>query len=182
MKKRLLWYWKCDRLGPDIPLTHFFLYYPKLGRWICKKKFKFFGDNSEFRPFAYAHCCSKISIGENVIIHPGTILSADPQKNGNIIIETDVSIGSGVHIYVANHRYHIPKIPIKFQGYYSAKEVHISSGAWIGSNSILLPGITIGKNAVVGAGSIITRSVEPYTIVAGNPAKLIRRITRNLSE
>jgi acetyltransferase-like isoleucine patch superfamily enzyme len=52
----------------------------------------------------------------------------------------------------------------------------VRQGASIGSGTAILCGITIGNNAIVGAGSVVTKNVEPYTIVAGNPAKLIRRI------
>lgn len=176
MLKRLIWYWKCDRLGPDIPLTHLFLYYPTLNRWICRRKFKHFGKKSDFRPFAFAHSCSKISIGRNVTIHPGSVLSADPQVNGNIIIEDDVASGSNVHLYAVNHRYDRTDLPVKKQGYYPAEEVRICSGAWIGANVTVLAGVTIGRNAVVGAGSVVTRDVAAGTVVAGNPAKLLKRL------
>ena len=178
MLKRLLWWINCDRLGPDIPLTHFLLFFPKLNNWICRKKFKYFGKNSEFRPYAYAICSSKISIGSNVIIRPGTMIFADTEENGNVIIEDDVLIGAGVHFYVNNHRYDNPVLPISKQGYYESKEIHVKKGAWIGANSIILLGVTIGKNAVVGAGSIVTKDVEPSTIVCGNPAKEIKKISK----
>lgn len=176
MFRRLLWFWTCDRLGPDVPLTHLFLYFPNTARWICKRRFRFFGENAEFRPFAYAHSPSKISIGRNVIIHSETVLSGDPQENGTITIEDDVAMGTGVHIYVANHRYDRIDIPVKYQGYYPAKPVCICQGAWIGANVIILPGVTIGQNSVVGAGAVVTKDVEPHTIVGGNPAKLIKNI------
>ena len=54
--------------------------------------------------------------------------------------------------------------------------VIIEDDVWIGCRAILLPGVTIGANSVVAAGSVVTRNVEPHTLVAGNPAKLIRRI------
>lgn len=57
-----------------------------------------------------------------------------------------------------------------------SKPVHIGKRAWIGAGATILPGVTIGDNAVVGAGSVVTKDVEPDTIVAGNPARLIRRI------
>ena len=176
MLKRLLWYITCDRLGPDIPLTHFLLFFPRLNHWICKKKFKHFGENSEFRPFAYAVCTSKISIGSNVTIRPGTMIFADDEDQGNVIIEDDVLISSGVHFYVNNHRYDDPSLPISEQGYYESKEIRIQKGAWIGANSIILLGVTIGRNAVVGAGSVVTKDVEAYSVVGGVPAKEIKKI------
>jgi len=56
------------------------------------------------------------------------------------------------------------------------KSVKIEDGAWIGLNSIILKGVTIGEGAVVGAGSVVTKNVEPYTVVAGNPARFIKKI------
>jgi acetyltransferase-like isoleucine patch superfamily enzyme len=56
------------------------------------------------------------------------------------------------------------------------KQVTIQSKAWIGFNAIILKGVTIGEGAIVGAGSVVTKDVPPYTIVAGNPARLIREI------
>lgn len=54
------------------------------------------------------------------------------------------------------------------------KEVNINHGAWIGSNSIILPGVDIGEFSVVGAGSVVTKKTEPYGVYAGNPARLIK--------
>lgn len=175
MIKRLKWYWNTDRLGPDILSTHFLLYFKRTARWICQKKFKKFGSGSEFRPYAYANCTYNISIGENVIIRPGTMLYADDTDKGQIFIEDNIGIGAGVHVYVNNHRHDIAGVPIKYQGYYPSMPVTIREGSWIGAGAIILPGVTIGKNAVVGAGSIVTHSVGPYSKVAGNPARVINR-------
>jgi acetyltransferase-like isoleucine patch superfamily enzyme len=174
--RRLWWFWKADRLGPDIPVTHFLLYFPKLARWICRKKFRHFGEGSEFRPHAFADYTNKISIGNNVVIRPGTFLFADEMPEGTITIEDDIGMGGGVHIYVTKHRFDLIGVPIKYQGYYQSKPVRICKGSWIGANSVILLGVTIGENAVVGAGAVVTKDVEPYTVVAGNPARVIRRI------
>lgn len=58
----------------------------------------------------------------------------------------------------------------------SGKPINIGEDCWLGGSVIVLPGITIGKGSTVGAGSVVTKDVEPYTVVAGNPARLIRRI------
>jgi len=174
MLKRLYWFITCDRLGPDIFPTHFLLFFPRLNRWICKKKFKAFGEGSEFRSYAYAICTFNISIGKNVVIRPNTMLFADETPDGRIIIEDDVAIGAGVHCYVNNHAFDNVDIPIKDQGYYPSKPVRICCGAWVGACAVILPGVTIGRNAVVGAGAIVTRDVDPYTVVAGNPATIIK--------
>ena len=55
-------------------------------------------------------------------------------------------------------------------------DIIIEEDAWIGAGTIILPGIHIGKGAIIGAGSVVTKDVEPYTIVAGNPARIIRKV------
>lgn len=167
-----------DRLGPDCPFTHWKLHFKSSMRKICSDKFKVFSATSEFRAGAYAITCSKISIGERVIIRPNTMLFADPREGvqGSIIIEDDVMIGSGVHIYVANHRYELENKNIIDQGHYEAKDIVLKEGCWIGANSIILAGITIGKNAVVGAGSVVTKDVPSRVVSAGNPANIVRQL------
>ena len=105
------------------------------------------------------------------------MLFADPRSDGaGITLEDDVLIGSGVHIYVNNHSFSNPDLPILLQGQTNSGPVILKKGCWIGANSIILPGVTIGNNAVVGAGSVVTKNVEEKTVIAGNPAKLIKRI------
>ena len=169
-----------DRLGPDCIFTHWRLFFKKSMIKLCKKKFARFGDGAEFRPYAYAIVTSKIFIGKSVIIRPNTMLFAYPsqEKEGSIYIEDDVMIGSGVHIYVANHRFDLNDKNIIKQGHSKPKSVYIKEGAWIGANSIILPGVTIGKNSVVGAGSVVTKSFPDRVLVAGNPAKIIKYLDK----
>jgi len=166
-----------DRLGPDIPWTHWRLHVKSSMIRLCRAKFKVFGEGAEFRPGAYAICCSKISLGKRVVVRPGCMLFADPREGGaGIFIEDDVMLGSGVHIYVANHRFDNPQIPIINQGHYPSQSVRLESGCWLGALSIIMPGVTVGRNAVVSAGSVVTRDVPAGTVVAGIPARQIRII------
>lgn len=174
-------FWRdADRIGPDIILTHWRLYFKTTMKKLCQKKFKKFSDSAEFRPGAYAETCSKIMIGDNVVIRPGTFLFADPTKGGGgIVIEDNVLIGPGVHFYTNNHKFSETTKPIMDQGYPPPRKgdsIFIHQGSWIGAAVIVLPGVTIGRNAVVGAGSVVTRNVEACTVVAGNPARLIRQL------
>lgn len=166
----------CDRIGPDILLTHWRLHFPTLMRALCEKKFGSFGENSEFRPGAYAITCSKISIGARVVIRPQTMLFADPRAAvaGKILIEDDVLIGAGVHVYTANHNFSNPALPIAVQGHNDARDVILRTGSWIGAHAVILPGVEVGPGAVVGAGSVVTRSVPQECVAAGNPARVIR--------
>jgi len=103
------------------------------------------------------------------------MIFADETENGTVSIGDDVLLGAGVQFHVSNHRYDNVALPISEQGYSKAKEIRVHNGAWIGTNSILL-GVTIGRNAVVGAGSVVTKDVEAYSVVGGVPAKEIKKI------
>jgi len=67
--------------------------------------------------------------------------------------------------------------PRRLEGGGPARPIRIGRAAWIGFDSCVLPGVTVGEGAVVGARSVVTSDVEPFTIVAGNPARLVRRLT-----
>jgi acetyltransferase-like isoleucine patch superfamily enzyme len=180
MRDRLKFWGGADRIGPDIPLTHWRLHFKSTMRRLCTEKFLNFGVDAEFRAGAYAVCCSKISLGNRVVIRPGCMLFADPRNIGaSIVIENDVMLGSGVHIYVHNHRFDDPSMPVIDQGYHQSKPVLLEQGSWIGAGAIILPGVTIGRNAVVGAGSVVTRDVPACTVAAGNPAKVLRKIGKD---
>jgi len=112
---------------------------------------------------------SKLIIGNNVSVNRGCILHA----GGEIEIGNDVLIGPGVIIYSQNHSYRDLSKKIINQGY-NTKKVNIDSNVWIAANAIILPGVTIGEGAVVAAGSVVTKDVEPNTIVGGNPAIFIK--------
>ncbi|WP_312922329.1 acyltransferase [Stutzerimonas nitrititolerans] len=164
-----------DRLGPDIPFTHWKLYFKSKMVNLCKEKFLNFGDNSEFRAGAYADACSKIHIGSNVVIRPGSFIFAEPSgEKGRIIIEDNVLIGSGVHIYASNHAFEDSSTDIFYQGQQEGRCVFLRKGCWIGANAIILPGVTIGKNSVVGAGSVVTKDVPDFSVAVGNPARVIK--------
>lgn len=96
----------------------------------------------------------------------------------SIKIEDDVMMGSGVHIYVNNHRYGDSDVSLIDQGYFPDEQVILKKGCWIGANAIILPGITIGENAVIGAGSVVTKSIPAYAIAVGSPAKVIKKGAR----
>lgn len=174
--KRIKFWNTADRIGPDIPTTHFDLYFKGRMRKLCKKKFLYFGDDADFRPGAYAIACSKISIGKRVVIRPTTMLFAEPiYDGGEIDIEDDVLLGSGVHIYTSNHKFDDPEKLIIDQGW-SVEKVCLKRGCWIGANVIILPGVTIGESSVIGAGSIVTKSIPDRVFAAGNPARIIRNL------
>jgi acetyltransferase-like isoleucine patch superfamily enzyme len=171
-------YWKnADRIGPDILYTHWRLHFKTTMLKLCKQKFKYFADSAELRPGAYAICCSKISIGSRVVIRPNTMLFADDSVNGAGITICDyVLMGSGFHLYTDGHKFDNPIVPIINQGYGESGEIILEKGCWIGANVTILPGIIIGRNSVIGAGSVVTKSIPERVVAVGNPAKIIKRL------
>jgi maltose O-acetyltransferase len=81
--------------------------------------------------------------------------------------------GPAVQVYTAAH---LLQAEGRIQGLEIAKPILIEDNVWIGGGAILLPGVTIGRNAVVGAGAVVPKDVQANTVVAGNPAKVIRVI------
>lgn len=107
-------------------------------------------------------------IGDNTRVGIGNTII------GPVAIGNKVNIAQHVLISGINHNYEDITSPIADQGI-TATPVTIADNVWIGANAVILPGINIGTHAVVGAGSVVTKDVEPYTVVAGNPARVIKR-------
>ena len=104
-----------------------------------------------------------IEIGEDTIIGEGAVLDG----RGKLIIGSHVDIASEVMIYNSEHDVNDPNFNPKIE------EVIIQDYVFIGPRAIILPGVIVGKGAVIGAGAVVTKSVPPYHIVGGVPAKLI---------
>ncbi|HKG08371.1 MAG TPA: sugar O-acetyltransferase [Pedobacter sp.] len=120
-----------------------------------------------------------ISIGNNVIININcTFVDCNTIEIGN-----NVMIASNVQIYTATHRVETYERLVEdwketdespyFRTY--ALPVKIEDNVWIGGGVIILPGVTIGKDAVIGAGSVVTRSIPENSVAFGNPCKVIRK-------
>jgi len=91
-----------------------------------------------------------------------------------ITIGSNTFFGPNVQVYTATH----PIDPIERRDGEGGKPIKIGNDCWIGGSAVILPGITIGDGVTVGAGSVVTKNVEDYTVVAGNPAKIIRRLEK----
>ena len=119
-----------------------------------------------FPPF-YSECGKNIFVGKNVFINFGCHF----QDQGGIYIGDNVLIGSHVVLATINHG-----LEPEERSDNRPSPIHIEKGAWIGSNVTVLPGVTIGEYAAVGAGAVVTKDVPPRTVVGGVPAKIIKRI------
>ena len=127
------------------------------------------GENSIIEPPFYCSYGQNIIIGDHVFLNVlCNILDCNEVNIGH-----HVMIGPAVQIYTAAH--HLQAEPRK-RGWEVAKSIVIEDNVWLGGSVILLPGVRIGRNAVVGAGTVVSRSVPANTVVAGNPARVIREI------
>lgn len=115
---------------------------------------------------------ANIKLGSNIYLVDVLINAGD--KDGRVKIEDDVFFGHRVQLLARGHNYDY--FGRKRQSAITEKPIYIKEGAWIGSGSIVLGGVTIGKHSVIGAGSVVVKDVPDYAIVGGNPAKIIKYI------
>lgn len=108
-----------------------------------------------------------LAVGAHSVINRDCRLDA----RGGLRIGANVSVSSQCYLISASHQVHSPT----FEGQEEHTRIAIEDYAWLGARAIVLPGVRIGRAAVVGAGAVVCRDVEPYTIVAGNPARPIGR-------
>jgi acetyltransferase-like isoleucine patch superfamily enzyme len=120
------------------------------------------GDNTYIGGGTIIDCVKSICIGDDVLISYGCILAdSDNHSTRYSIRKKDLADWKQrKHDWTTTN----------------SKPIQICTGVWIGAKSIVLKGITIGEGSVVGAGSVVTKDVPPWTIVAGNPAKIVREI------
>ena len=115
------------------------------------------------------------NISPNIEIGRNSGIGINAKITSSTIIGDNVMMGPNVSIFTTNHKFARTDIPMVMQGEDEVKSVTIQNDVWIGANVIILPGVTIGEGAIIGAGSVVTKDVEEYTIVAGNPAKVIKK-------
>lgn len=123
--------------------------------------------STEIRLPFYSDYGRNIKIGERVFINANVMMV----DLGGITIEDDALIGPGAYLISVNHCLN-PKQRRKLE----LKPVLIKKNAWIGAKATILPGVTVGENAVVAAGAVVTSNVPKNAIVAGVPAKVIKKI------
>jgi len=117
-------------------------------------------------PF-YTDFGHNIKIGKNVFVN----FDCAFMDRGGITLEDNVLVGPKVSLITTNH----PLEPSQRKSTYS-KPIVIRRNAWIGANATVMPGITIGENAVVAAGAVVTKDVAADTIVAGVPAQVVKKL------
>lgn len=142
----------------------------------------------------YIHIGSDTMIGPQVALSAGMIEGQDCLTNPvvvigdrcligrgsgivghfSIVIEDDVWTGHHVYITDQNHGYERIDIPISQQTQ-EERPVRIGAGSWIGAGSVILPGAQIGRHVTIGANSVVTGSIEDYSVAVGSPARVVKR-------
>ena len=123
------------------------------------------GEGSMIAPPFSGAALDKLVIGKRCFINANLLAMA----RGGITIEDDVQIAANVQLISNNHDPYDRAI-------LTCKPVLIKQGAWIGAGASIMPGITVGRYAIVGAASVVTHDVGDYEVVAGNPARLIKTL------
>jgi acetyltransferase-like isoleucine patch superfamily enzyme len=143
-----------------------------LSRAWLRRRFASFGPGSSYDPVtSVVSGYENIHIGSNVFIGPQAVLSADGVR---VDIGSDTVIGPGFYLIAGDHEFAIPGIPFHGAPKGRNEPIRIGRNIWIGARVTVLKGVTIGDSAIIAAGSVVTRDVEPYAIVAGVPARFLR--------
>lgn len=141
-------------------------------RWlryrVCRGLFAECGHDVNIERGAFFGSGKQIRIGDR------SGLGANCRVPYDITIGKNVMMGPDVMIFGVNHKFDDTSVPMIDQGYSARAPVNIADDVWIGARAIILPGVSLGKGAVVAAGAVVTRDVNEYEIVGGNPAKVIR--------
>jgi maltose O-acetyltransferase len=137
---------------------------------IMQKLFKSVGQNVWIEPDFRCEFGKNISIGDDVYINFGcVILDCGPVTIGNQVL-----IGPNVGIYDASHALDAQE---RMDGALIPGKIRIGNRVWIGGGTIILPGVTIGDDTVIGAGSIVTHDIPSGVVAVGNPCRVLRKLT-----
>lgn len=127
------------------------------------------GEGAEIRPPLLCDYGYQIHVGARTFINYGAVLL----DVGKIIIGEDVQVGPNVQFLTPTHPLEAETRRAKFE---AAKPITIGNNVWLGGGVIILPGVSIGDNTVVGAGAVVTKSLPANVVAVGNPARVIRRL------
>ncbi len=144
-----------------------------LRRVLFKAMFRRLGAGGLIDYKTYFRYPSKMSIGDHSYINHGCCFYGSSLEGVEISIGNDVALGPHVKIFTATHDYSTYDLKDV------AESVRVEDNAWVGGGSIILPGVTIGRGAVIGAGSVVTKDVPPFSVAVGNPARVVR--TRDMA-
>ncbi len=142
---------------------------PLRSQYLRRRKAARFGQRSSVGPGCRILRPEKLHVGDGVRVARDVTIDA----RGGLVLEDDALIGFESVLLTYTHNAEQIGVPIQEQGFWSAP-VTIGRRAWIGMRVMVLPGVTIGEDAIVASGAVVTKDVAPRTVVAGVPAEVLR--------
>lgn len=131
------------------------------------------GDNALIHRSCDVSPWSLVTMGKNSSLADGAVIALGPGDN-RLVIGDDTFIGPEIYVRNMNHAFERTDIPIMEQGHIGT-DIVIGNGVWMGARCILLSGARIGDHSVVAAGSVLSNEIAPYSVAAGNPARVVKK-------
>lgn len=140
----------------------------KIRYWLCRNIFEYCGKNVNIEKGAWFGRGTRIRIGDNSGLGINCVI-----PDGSVI-GNDVMMGPNCYIHGRNHAFGHTDIPMRVQGFTQSKPVIIDDDVWIGRDVTIMVGRHIAKGSIIAANCVLTKDFPEYSIVGGNPGKLIR--------
>jgi acetyltransferase-like isoleucine patch superfamily enzyme len=140
----------------------------RLRRLVMRRSLQQLGQNTVFQRGVQITRAENVSIGSNCNFAANCLITG----GGGVRIGDWVGFGPDVKVWSMNHRFDDPDTPWLLQGW-EMKPVTIEDDVWLAANVFVMPGVTIGKGAIVSASSVVNKSIPPYAVVVGNPARVV---------
>ena len=170
--RRGMWYAFYYGFAQHLPASYRFQPLGRFAKWCraiaCKRLFRFCGQRVNVEKGANFYTGWEIEVGDD------SSLGIDCMIPYNLKVGKDVMMGPYVVVVGEGHEFSDLQTPMRLQGSRTSPPVRIEDDVWIGTRAIILPGLTIGKGSIIGAGAVVTKDVPPYAICAGNPARVIK--------
>ena len=167
-RELILLRWRAQRLCRKINRFPTMPFYP-LKKHLLRKLFGKCGRNAYIEAPFHCDYGFNVSVGDSFYANAGCIfLDVTP-----IVIGDNVMLGPNVQLYAATHPLS-PQERLKGEEY--GKPISIGDNVWIGGNTVIMPGVSVGKNSVIGAGSVVTKDIPENVVAFGNPCRIYRQI------
>lgn len=162
-------------IGQHLPMQPFpgYKFFYKVRYFLVKRIVKKCGKGVVVKDKCYFGNGQRLTIGDR------TQLGQNAQLGGEIHLGDDILMGPDIVIMATSHAIDRLDIPINQQGATEERPVKIGNDVWIGTRAIIMPGVEIGDHSIVASGAVVTKSFEPYSVIGGVPAKLIKKRTDN---